>query len=192
MKKIYLLLIFSLFGCMTIQNDNCITTRKFEILQALNDGGALAYECNFWDGCSPFNQLVYLEGQPGIRYYDGMILKVQSNKCAIIDDVYKYTTREGILKTVPSIKIDYKSPPSSNEEFIKRVEEISNGVYVECLHDFKTNNSGDGEKFCKCTTNTIIDYFIDLTSEENVKYSQEIIESEVEKKCGKIPEFYNL
>lgn len=111
MKNIYLLLIFSLFGCTTIQNDNCITTRKFKIFQALDDGGALAHECNFWDGCSPFNQLVYLEGQPGIRYYDGMILKVQSNKCAIIDDVYKYTTREGILKTVPSIKIDYKSPP---------------------------------------------------------------------------------
>lgn len=194
MKKIYLFLIVLLFGCATILNtdNNCINTRKFEIFQALDDGGALAHECTFLDGCSSFNQLVYLEWQPSIRYYDGMILKIQSNKCAIIDDVYKYTTREGLSKTVPSIKIDYKSPPSSNKEFIKRVEEISNDIYVECLHEFKTNNSSNGEKFCKCATDTIIDCAIDSASEENAEYSQEIIESNIEKKCGKIPEFYNL
>lgn len=74
MKKICLFLSVLLTGCATItvfsDNKNCISTRKFEVLQALNDGGALAYECTFLDGCSSFNQLVYIDWQPGIIHFD--------------------------------------------------------------------------------------------------------------------------
>ncbi len=193
MKKTFLFLVILLFGCVNASNTNnsCINTRTFKIFQALDNGGALAHECTFWDGCSSFNQLVYLEWQPGIRYYDGMVLKLQSNKCAIVDDVYRYTTAQGFSKTVPSIKIDYKNPPSSEEELFVRIEEFSDGVYKECLHDFKINNNSDGEKFCKCATDTIFNYFYDLTSKDNVEYSQEVFESKIEEECGKFPKFYN-
>ena len=64
MKKFYLLFSIVLVGCATItifsDNKNCISTRKFKVLQALNDGGSLAYECTLLNDCLYQNQLVYL------------------------------------------------------------------------------------------------------------------------------------
>lgn len=112
-----------------------------------------------------------------------MILKVQSNKCAIIDDVYKYTTREGILATVPFVVFKYKNPPKSDEEYIERLKESNEKLYLACLHDFKTNGQEENKELCQCYADNFIE---NLISEE---YSLENFKENIEKKCGKLPEF---
>ena len=72
MRKFIIALTFILSGCTSItlfsENDNCITVNEFEVLQAL-DNGALAYECTLWDGCSVWNQTVFLTKQLNIVYH---------------------------------------------------------------------------------------------------------------------------
>ena len=59
MKKIYLLLIFLLTSCSTVDslseigvdNKSCIGVRRFKVLQAIHHNAGLAFEC-FTPDCS--------------------------------------------------------------------------------------------------------------------------------------------
>lgn len=192
MKKYIVFLLVLLSGCASVtllsDNKNCITTREFKVFQALNEG-ALAYECTFWDGCSYHNQLVYLDWQPDIDYYDDMIVKVPSSKCAIREGVYKYTTKQDILKTVPVIKFEYKDAPKSDKDIVERIEDRKNWLYAACLHDFSVNNLAEDKKFCSCYAENFIEYAFELNSQENAEYSDEALTKKIKKKCGKIPDF---
>ena len=192
MKKICLFLSVLLTGCATItvfsDNKNCISTRKFEVLQALNDGGALAYECTFLDGCSSFNQLVYIDWQPGIDYYDNMIVEVPSNKCAVQNGVYKYTNTQNTLKTVPVIKFEYQNAPETEEDILDRLEDKHNRMYEACLYDSKASGTVD-PKFCSCYADQFMKYFINIHSNENTEYSNDEFNKIIKKECGKLPKF---
>lgn len=192
MKKFYLLFSMIFTGCTTVtvfsDNENCISTREFEVFQALNDGGALAHECTFLDGCSYQNQLVYLDWQPDVEYYDNLIVKVPSNKCAVRNGVYKYTNKQDTLKTVPVIKFEYKDAPKSEKDILERLEDKHNRMYAACLYDSKASGKEDA-KFCSCYAEQFMKYFIEVNSQENAEYSNDTLNKMIKKECGKTPDF---
>lgn len=191
-KNIFVFIYTLLTGCATAtifsDNKNCISTREFEVFQALNDG-ALAHSCTFVEGCSAFNQLVYLDWDPDIEYYDGLTVKVPSNKCAVQDGVYKYTTKQDIMKTVPIIKFEYKDNAKSEQDVIERLENKYQRMRAACLYDYKASKEKVDEEFCSCYAKQFIKYFININSQENMEYSNETLNKIVKKECGKLPTF---
>lgn len=192
MKKICLFLSVLLAGCTSVtvfsDNKNCVSSREFEVFQALNDGGALAWECTFLYGCSYQNQPVYLDWQPNIDYYDGMMVKVPSSKCAVRDGVYKYTNKQDTLKTVPVIKFEYKDAPKSENDILERLDDKHNRMYAACLYDSKASGKED-PKFCSCYAEQFMKYFMEINFQENAEYSNDILNKTVKKECGKLPKF---
>lgn len=203
MKKILLLTVFLVSGCSStlfVDNENCLEMDKFEVLQTLDDG-ALAYECTFDNGCSPFNQIVFLEEQRGVDYYDGLIINTPKGKCSVQNGVYKYTTKQEIRKTVPVINFEYKNSPKSEAELIERLEENRKDVYYACFKETKDDNSiKDKTKLCECFANSFIDYIVEQLYQVNNKQSNKdekanLVESDtkekviknIENKCGKLP-----
>lgn len=47
--------------------------------------------------------MVFIDNMDGIEYYDGMIIEIPSNVKEMQQGVYKYTTFQGLEKTVPHI-----------------------------------------------------------------------------------------
>lgn len=190
MKKLLLSALTFITACSNINllndNANCIDVQEFKVLQALNNG-ALAYECNFSDGCSVFNQIVFLDNQRSVDYYDGMIVKAPQEKCAVRDGVYKYTNKENTLKTVPVIKFEYKNYPKDEKEIARRKEEYREDIYLMCLNDFEANKEKRDTVFCKCYSET----WIDILSNEELDREQFVnnLNSSVKKNCGKLPKF---
>ncbi len=192
MRRLYLTLSLLLCGCASVtissDNENCISTRTFEVLQAQNDGGALAHECTFFNGCSYENRLVYLDWQPNVEYYDDMVVKVPSDKCAVMDGVFQYTNKQKTLKTVPVIKFEYKDNPKTEEDVLKRLDDKHTRMYSACLYDSKANGKED-PTFCSCYAEQFMKYFIDINSQENAKYSNDELNKMIKKECGKLPDF---
>ncbi|MBE6449940.1 MAG: hypothetical protein E7013_04560 [Alphaproteobacteria bacterium] len=203
MKKILLLTVFLVSGCsitLFIDNENCLGMDKFEVFQTLDDG-ALAYECTFDNGCSPFNQIVFLEEQRGVDYYDGLIINTPKGKCSVQHGVYKYTTKQETRKTVPVINFEYKNNPKSEAELIERLEENREDVYYACLKEIKDDNSiEDKTKLCECFSNSFMDYTVEQLYQVHNKQSnkdekENLVESDtkekviknIENKCGKLP-----
>ena len=196
MKKTLLLLIFFITSCSSLNNiesikktfydnENCSNMKEFEIFQTLEDG-ALANLCE--DGyCSVYNQIVFLDNQHNIFYYDGMKVKASNDKCAVVDGVYRYESKDERIRTVPIIKFEYKNYPKNEDEVKQRLSEIHDRIYDKCIIAYKKNNKKDnGEKTCSCFTDTIIETV--LTNYEDSK-EQDIndVMSNIEKKCGKLP-----
>ena len=189
MKQVYLFLFVILTSCIATRfNDNksCANVQKFEIFQTLDNGGALAYECTFLGGCAYYNQLVYLDWQPNVEYYDGMIVKSPSNKCAVKDGVYKDT-----YKTVPVVRFEYKNNPKSEEEILERLEDLHNTIYTMCLFNSKSTKK-ENKEFCNCCAEEFIRYSTSITTQKDVEYSEEEFNKIIEKKCGKFSQFLIL
>lgn len=204
MKKTLLFLTLIISGCSSsnffADNDKCISMNKFEIFQAV-DGGALAHECTFSEGCSAFNQLVFLKEQRGMDYYDGLVVKVPTDKCAVQDGVYRYTTKQEVQKTVPFIKFEYKNDPKTEEEFFQRLQESKEDTYYSCLQELKKDNSVKNKtKLCTCLADSIEESIVSLlknatseaeNGEKNQNFDEEAFGKKMiknaEKKCGKLP-----
>ena len=191
MKKFIICFAFILSGCASItlfsDNENCILTNEFKVLQA-SDKGALAYECTFSEGCSVWNQIVFLEKQLNIDYYDGMIVKSPKGKCAVRDGVYTYINREEIRKTVPVIRFEYKNPPKNEEEFHERAIEFEEVMYDACLSDYRAADIKEDKKFCKCYAQEAKTALIKVHNGEEI-YDEDNFHNKLKKKCGKLPKF---
>ncbi|MCH5176240.1 MAG: hypothetical protein J1F40_10170 [Prevotellaceae bacterium] len=92
------------------QPGECLSTNDFEVLQVIEDGGALAQEVKwepYIEGYIPTNSdlLVFVINDDGEYYYDGQIIKVPQGKCMRQVGIYKYLTQGGFEKTVPIVKI---------------------------------------------------------------------------------------
>lgn len=191
MRKFIIALTFILSGCTSItlfsENDNCITVNEFEVLQAL-DNGALAYECTLWDGCSVWNQTVFLTKQLNVDYYDGMIVKSPKDKCAVIDGVYRYESKDERIRTVPIIRFEYKNPPKSEEEFLERASEFKEIVNDECITTMKSQENKEDKKFCSCYANELKEAMVKFHT-ENEKFNADLVNAKIRKKCGKLPKY---
>lgn len=191
MKKFIICFAFILSGCASItlfsDNENCILTNEFKVLQA-SDKGALAYECTFSEGCSVWNQIVFLEKQLNVDYYDGMIVKSPKGKCAVRDGVYTYINREEIRKTVPVIRFEYKNPPKTEEEIHERVIEFEEIMNDNCLSDYRAMNETEDKKFCKCYAEEAKNALIERYTSEK-PFDGDEFNKNIKKKCGKLPQF---
>lgn len=209
MKKLLLLFLFCITGCTSStlfsDNENCTSMTKFEIFQTLSFG-ALAHECTFDEGCSSFNQLVFLANQAGVDYYDGLVVNVPSGKCAVQNGVYRYTTKEDIFKTVPVIQFEHKNNPKNENDFLLQVENTKYNAYYSCLislkHQMEDEKSAKKQiEFCACASNAMEEEIISkvekaitekATKNSEPQFEQETILKDMvqtlEKKCGKIPE----
>lgn len=191
MKKIILFATAFITGCATVtlmsDNKDCLAVREFKVLQALN-GGALAYECTVWDGCSSFNQLYFIENLLDKDYYDGLEVKIPSNKCAVQNGVYKYTNKQDILKTVPSIRFEFKDDPKTEEDIEERLYDKYQRMYNACISDFNAKELKNGPKFCDCYSTNFVKYIINAHASSK-EFSDDELNKIVTKECGKIPDF---
>ena len=85
----------------------CFSSYRFEVMQAIGDNYALAFEQYYnWDiGYTNTNLLVLLTNDNGKCYYDQQIVEVPKGKCVRQIGVYKYQTKSEIWKTVPIVKL---------------------------------------------------------------------------------------
>ena len=85
----------------------CLSTSQFEVMQAIGDNYALAFEqeYNSFLGYRNTDLLVLITNDNGECYYDQQVIKVPKGKCMRQIGVYKYQTKSEIWKTVPIVKI---------------------------------------------------------------------------------------
>ena len=177
------------------RNKACMDMTQFKVLQVVEDGHALAFECNDGGHCYN-NTVVLLTPQKGIDYYDDMIVGLPNEKCAIQDGVYRYETKNESIKTVPVIRYDYEYAPKDDAEKDKRFNETMNDLRDGCkaymAQDKKTNNEKSMKK-CDCFIDSFITTYQEITTKaytDNEKNN--VIKNmlkNAEKKCGTIPDY---
>ena len=107
MKRICLFLVpLFLLGCTGVSKDGemCFEYQTFEVLQGL-EGGALAYECPWYEEMCFTRPVVYLTSPKDIEYYDEQSVSSSSTTCWVQYGVYRYTNKDDIMKTVPRLKL---------------------------------------------------------------------------------------
>ena len=83
-----------------------IQGNRFEVLQEVRPGAALAYAEEKKYGVSTFNGvLVLFVNDEGKRYYDDEIIEIPRGKRARQIGIFKYESKERIHKTVPVVTI---------------------------------------------------------------------------------------
>lgn len=89
------------------QPGECLSTRSFEVLQALDQGAALAQEIKSVSrfGNITSDLLVLLVNEEGAYYYDNQVVDIPQGKCMRQVGVYRYTTKSEMEKTVPVVKL---------------------------------------------------------------------------------------
>lgn len=208
MKKIIFTLVLLISACTNIpqvdvldniekseRNKACMDMVRFKVLQVFADGYALAYECNDGKFCYN-NTIVLLTPQPGVYYYDDMLVNIPEEKCAIQDGVYRYETKNESIKTVPIIQYDYEYEAKNDEEREKRFFETMDNLRFGCKNsmtqDKKTNNSKSMKK-CDCFIDSFITTYKEMnTKNPSDKEKDKVIENmlkNAEKKCGSIPDY---
>ena len=88
------------------KSGECITTNNLEVFQALGDGYALAHELEMKPYGETITSLVVLVHiTEGKEFYDEQKIAIPAGKCARQVGIYKYTTKQNIVKTVPIVEI---------------------------------------------------------------------------------------
>lgn len=84
-----------------------ITAKKFEIMQVLPDGTALATVETDYDDYNMDNigVIVLFLPKEGSAFYDRQVIKVPEGKCVRQVGTYRYMTRQEMEKTVPVVEI---------------------------------------------------------------------------------------
>lgn len=105
------------------RNKACMDMTQFKVLQVVEDGHALAFECNDGDYCYN-NTVVLLTPQKGIDYYDDMIVGLTSYFC--------------ILKTYGIIKSQiFKNTVTRNNRIVKHKlalkQTVANIQMIKCF-----------------------------------------------------------
>ena len=125
-----------------------------------------------------------------------MIVGLPDEKCAIQDGVYRYETKNKSIKTVPVIRYDYEYAPKDDAEKDKRFHETMNDLRDGCkaymAQDKKTNNEKSMKK-CDCIIDGIVTEYNEINTKKLTDAEVDKIinnmQSKIEKKCGKIPDY---
>lgn len=80
------------------QPAKCLISRRFEVIQVIDNNYALAQES--YDGL-----VVLITNDNGEYYYDEQTIEVPVGQCVRQVGIYKYQTKIGIEKTVPIVKL---------------------------------------------------------------------------------------
>lgn len=83
-----------------------ISENSFQVFQVVESGNALAYEVEpgYLD-MLPTDLVVLFLSEDGKSFYDDQIIKVPAGKCVRQIGVYRYPTKDEIVKTVPIVAI---------------------------------------------------------------------------------------
>ena len=91
-----------------VRNAKCTDIKHIEIFDVLLSGSALAMKLIAeYDTVDP-SKIMYVPRMGDIKYYDGLQISVPQGYCITIDDTYRYTTVEGVTKTIPIIKFEHE------------------------------------------------------------------------------------
>lgn len=84
-----------------------IKADEFKIFQVLPDGSALASydEIISKEGYIEYGTVVFFPASNEAAYYDSQIITLPKGKCFKQIGTYRYTTKDGMTKTVPAIDI---------------------------------------------------------------------------------------
>lgn len=84
-----------------------IKADEFKIFQVLPDGSALASydEIISKEGYIEYGTVVFFPASNEAAYYDSQIITLPKGKCFKQIGTYRYTTKDGMMKTVPAIDI---------------------------------------------------------------------------------------
>ncbi len=103
----------------TIRNPKCEDIYSFQVFQVLNNY-VLANVCdgNSSDYC--YGHVVYFQRERGKIYFDDQRINVKQGECPIYVGTFQYVTRDGLVKTVPKVKIvDSEMPNPEYGEWLK-------------------------------------------------------------------------
>jgi len=103
----------------TIRNNKCENIVSFQVFQVLNNY-VLANVCDDYSGNYCYGHVVYIQRERGKIYYDDQRINVQHGECPIYIGTFQYVTRDGMVKTVPKVKIiDSEIPNPEYNNWIK-------------------------------------------------------------------------
>ena len=159
------------------EKEKCMSVRKVKVFQVLDDGSALAEECEEGQKYC-FGITVFLEARRGVDYYDGMIISIPEDRCFIQNGVYKYWG-----KTVPVLSYSYRYQPISEEDAFMQLKDYEEHMNFSCKNDlkFRKKDTEKNLKKCDCISETIFERVWN-NSDGNIKV-------ELEKKCGDLSNF---
>ena len=78
-----------------------IRSNEFRVIQVMRDGSALAFSTGL--GCS--GVVVVFPANEDEEYYDAQEIEIASDEHVRQVGTYRYTTREGVEKTVPIVEV---------------------------------------------------------------------------------------
>lgn len=84
------------------QPGECVTCKNLKVIQAKDDGTALAVEKDLF---SVDNLVMLLINDNGKSYYDGEKILIPRNMCARQVGIYKYVTNNNVNATIPAVRI---------------------------------------------------------------------------------------
>lgn len=90
------------------QPGECLSVNRFEVLQAVGDNYALAYEQEYDSYIEDYRStdlLVLVTNDNGEYYYDEQVIDIPDGKCMRQIGIYKYQSKAEVWKTVPVVKI---------------------------------------------------------------------------------------
>lgn len=78
-----------------------IPSNEFRVIQVMRDGSALAFSTSL----GSTGVVVAFPASDGEEYYDSQEIEIEDDACVRQVGTYRYTTRDGIEKTVPIVEI---------------------------------------------------------------------------------------
>jgi hypothetical protein len=90
------------------QPGDCLSENQFEVIQALGENYALAYEQEYDNHLNSYlstDLLVLITNNEGEYYYDNQKINVPKDKCMRQIGIYEYITNSGLQKTVPVVTL---------------------------------------------------------------------------------------
>ena len=163
-----------------LKNEKCLEFSKVKVFQVLDTGHALATVCedNYSKYCN--GKVVLLGLERKYEYYDEMMVEPETDKCFKQYGVYRYEAKNGMNKTVPSVRFDYKYYSYTGEEKLYQVSEIAKDHRFLCERYFKQKNRSDNG-ICECRG-------LYLKRELGSSKTIEEINNILDNRCGKWPD----
>lgn len=167
-------------------NEKCLpNVQEVEVIQVLGDTGALAMACDDSNYC--MGMTVAIPSNEKGDLWDKKRIKPPSGKCFTANGTYKYTSNDGMDKTVPIIAFGYKYQAVDKAEVLKRLDDDYVPLYEKCVNSKEANS-----EMCGCFIELIKKLAMEEFQSGITKIDQDSFSkrwfNQSKKDCGKSPE----
>lgn len=173
-------------------NEHCQKDiEEVEIFQVF-ENGALANVCEHGLR-SCYGMVVAVPKEKGEELWDKKRVKAPEEKCIVINDTYKYISKDGANRTVPIIRYDYKYIPLDEKEAMERVEASFVTINEDCVSESMKDAKSDrveSKKACGCFVDSMKNLVVEMRSSSEYLDQDSFIQKwliQAEKDCGKSP-----